>query len=159
MGPPGSVTILKLYGQPLAHPPQPVPLAPPPTSRLGSLVGSQSFGTFGRCVSSARSSGTKAEGNIVGCWCARVPSKVCNGGANVAMDRQPLSKAQPCKDACAFGLLHPTAPKPHSIGVEIRGSATRGKLYGAFRGIRSSEWCDGSTALRSNACSGILFRF
>ena len=60
-GPPGSVTVLKLYGQPLAHPPQPVPLAPPPTSRLGSLVGSQSFGTFGRRVSSARSSGTKAD--------------------------------------------------------------------------------------------------
>ena len=101
----------------------------------------------------------RPKGITVGLWCARVPSKVCNGGANVAMDRQPLSKAQPCKDARAFGLLHPTAPKPHSIGVEIRGSVTRGKLYGAFRNIRSSEWCDGSTALRSNACSSILFRF
>ena len=48
------------------------------------------------------------------------------------MDRQPLSKAQPCKDARAFGLLHPTAPKPRGIGVEIGGLVTLGKLYGAF---------------------------
>ena len=111
-------------------------------------------GTIDRRVSSARSSGTKAKESS---WALLCMSKSVQRGRECRYG-PPTPVKGATVQGCAFGLLHPTAPNPHSIGVEIRGSVTCGKLYGAFRNIRSSEWCDGSTALRSNACSGILFR-
>ena len=76
-----------------------MPLAPPPTSRLGSLVGSQSFGTFGRCVSSARSSGTKAKESS---WALLCMSKSVQRGRECRYGPPTPAKAQACKKACAF---------------------------------------------------------